>query len=352
MTPQEAIRNFDKGNFSPCYLLAGEEAYFTQGLLQRFREKALDPAVTDFNLDQFRGEAVNAEEVILIAGTFPLSSPRRLILIQDADRIKDEMGHFLDYLDRPSATTVLVFSAAKPDMRKKLFSTLKKKATVINCTRLREKEIPAWIAREGRKKRLRFSDEALWYIKERLGNDLFLIQQEIEKIALYVAVEDQDKEMRVSTETVLEVIGSGKSHSIFELTGAVADRNSGRSLRLLADLLAEGEHPLFILTMLTRQWRMMAIAKEMINSGAPASAVRGSIRLPPSLLAPFLQQLKKWSSDEIQWAFELSLAADSQLKGGTMSPSFVLEAILLDLCKTGQSAQGKEGYASRFQTSY
>lgn len=348
MTPLEAIRNLDKGRFSPCYLLSGEEPFLVQALLRRFREKALEPASSDFNLDQFRGEAVHPEEVILIAQTFPLSSPRRLIIIQDADRIKDDMGHFSAYLDHPSETTVLVFAAAKPDMRKKLFSALKKKGTVINCARLREREIPPWIAEEGRKKGLHFSEEALWYIKERLGNDLFLIQQEIEKIFLYVTG-DQDKEITVSSETVLEVIGSGKSHSIFELTRAVSDRDCGKSLRLLADLLAEGEHPLFILTMLTRQWRMMAAAKEMVNAGASASAVRGRIRLPPSLLAPFLQQLKKWRQDEIQWAFELSLAADSQLKGGPLSSSFVLEAIILDLCKTAQAGYPREGYAPPFQ---
>ncbi len=349
MTPQETIRNIDKGNFSPCYLLSGEEPFLIQGLLRHFREKVVDPAASDFNLDQFRGEAVRPEEVVLIAQTFPLSSPRRLIIIQDADRIKDDMGCFSAYLNHPSETTVLVFSAAKPDMRKKLFVGLKKKATVVNCARLREREIPAWIIQEGRKKRLRFSEEALWYIKERLGNNLFLIQQEIEKIFLTVTGEDQDKEIMISGKTVLAIIGSGKSHSIFELTRAVSDRNCGKALRLLADLLAEGEHPLFILTMLTRQWRMMAAAKEMVDSGASVSTVRGKIRLPPSLLSPFLQQLKKWRSDEIQWAFQLSLAADSQLKGGPLSPSFVLEAIVLDLCRTTQAAYPKEGYAPQFQ---
>lgn len=256
------------------------------------------------------------------------------------------------YLSHPSETTVLVFSAAKPDMRKKLFSTLKKKAILINCARLREREIPAWITQEGRKKGLHFSEEALWYIQERLGNDLFLIQQEIEKIFLYVAVEDQDRVGTISSKTVLEVIGSGKSHSIFDLTAAVSDKDCGKSLRLLSELLAEREHPLFILTMLIRQWRMMAIAKEMVNSGASSSAVRGKIRLPPSLLAPFLRELKKWRPDEIQWAFELSLAADSQLKGGTMSPTFVLEAILLDLCRTDRTVYPGEGYAPRFQASF
>jgi len=351
MTIQEAIRNLDKGHFSPCYLLSGEEPFFIQALLRRFREKALDPDAADFNLDQFQGEAVSPEEVILIAQTFPLSSPRRLILIQGADRIKDDMGHFSAYLNAPSETTVLVFTAAKPDMRKKLFVALKKKAILINCARLREREIPAWIAQEGRKKGLRFSEESLWYIQERLGNDLFLIQQEIEKIFLYIAG-DQDKEGTVSSKTVLEVIGSGKSHSIFDLTAAVSERDCGKSLRLLNELLAEREHPLFILTMLTRQWRMMAIAKEMVKAGASASAVRGKIRLPPSLLAPFLRQLKKWRPDEIQWAFALSLAADSQLKGGTLLPSFVLEAILLDLCQTERMAHPGEGYAPQFQASF
>lgn len=376
MTFQEALRHLDQKCFSSLYLLSGEEPFLIEALLRRFREKALDTAAFDFNYDQFRGEEIDPEEVLLIAQTFPVFSPRRLLILQNADQITDDREAFLAYLENPCETTIFVFVAAKPDMRKKLFSTLKKKGAVITCPPLYDNEVPQWIAQEGRKRGLRFSEEALWYLKEHLGNDLFLIQQEIEKLALHLSdagtQADENKPpvvsgpistgadegslapgvKEISSVAVQQVIADGRSHSIFELVGAVGEKNVKAAFKLLADLLAEGERPLFILTMLMRQWRMMAIAKEGILSGKTESAVGKKVPMPPRLLAAFFQQLKKWKSEEIRVAFDLSLSADSQLKGGRQSPSFVLEGLILDLCQSYVSRSTHSGYTLPFRAHF
>lgn len=354
MTFQEALRHLDQERFSVCYLLSGEEPFLIQTLLQQFREKAVDPAASDFNYDQFRGEEVDAEEVLLIAQTFPVLSARRLVIILNADQMSDGREALPAYLENPCETTVLVFVAAKPDMRKKLFSTLKKKGVVISCPTLYDNEVPQWIAQEGQKRGLHFSKEALWYLKEHLGNNLFSIQQEIDKLALHLSGGGTADSLppgkrEISIEAVQQVIADGRSHSIFELVGAVGEKNTKTALRLLTELLAEGERPLFILTMLIRQWRIMALAKEALDAGKTESAAAKKVPMPPRLLTPFFQQLKRWKSREIRQAFDLSLAADSQLKGGRQSPSFVLEALILDLCQFPVSNPVPSGYTIPFR---
>jgi DNA polymerase III subunit delta len=353
MTFQEALKHLDQKRFSSCYLLCGEEPFLIQELLRQFREKALDPAAIDFNFDQLRGEEIDPEEALLIAQTFPVLSPRRLLIILNTDQIKDDHEGFLAYLENPCETTVVVFVAAKPDLRKKLFSTLKKKGVVITCPPLYESEVPQWIVQEGRKRGLHFSKEALWHLKEHLGNDLFSIHQEIEKLALHCSNAGTDPSPKeISSEQVQEVIAEGRSHSIFELVGAVGEKKVKSAFKLLAELLAEGEHALFILTMLMRQWRIMAIAKEGIEAGKPESLVGKKVPMPPRLLTPFFQQLKGWRSEEIRRAFDLSLAADSQLKGGRQSPSFVLEALILDLCQPHNPRPTRSGYTIPFRSGF
>jgi DNA polymerase-3 subunit delta len=214
--------------------------------------------------------------------------------------------------------------------------------------------VPQWIAQEGQKRGLHFSKEALWYLKEHLGTDLFSIQQEIDKLALHLSDADgaaspSPGAKEIPIEAVQQVIADGRSHSIFELVGAVGEKNVKTALRLLTELLSEGERPLFILTMLTRQWRIMALAKEEINSGKTESAAGKKVPMPPRLLPPFFQQLKRWNSREIRRAFDLSLAADSQLKGGRQSASFVLEALILDLCQPHVSRPVDPGYTIPFR---
>ncbi|HLG21200.1 MAG TPA: DNA polymerase III subunit delta [Candidatus Manganitrophaceae bacterium] len=334
MTFQEALKSLEQNRFSPLYLISGAEPFLIRRLLDRFREKAIDPGARDFNYDLFQGETLNPEEVIMIAQTFPVCSPRRLIIVQDADLIKDDRELFLGYIENPSPTTVLILTAEKPDMRRKLFVALKKKGAPITCQPLYDNELSRWIAQEGEKRGLRFSEEGLLYLKERLGRELYLLEGEIDKIALYLITEDlPSAASEVSLKIVQEVVGGGRAHSIFELTDAVAEKDLKEAFGLLSSLLDGGEHPLFILTMLNRQWRMMAIAKEALQSGKAESAVGKKLGLPPNLLPPFFRRLKRWRLQEIRSAFDKSLAADAQLKGGIQSASFVMEALLMNLCR-------------------
>lgn len=366
MTYPKALKHLDLNRLSPLYLVSGEEPFLIQKTLDQFREKAIDSAVRDFNYDLFQGEAVAPEEILLIAQTFPVASARRLIIIQNADLIKDDRELFPAYFENPLETTVLVFVAAKPDLRRKLFVALKKKGTLITCPPLYDNEISRWITQEGEKKGLRFSQEALWYLKERLGKELFLIEQELNKLASHLEAGTLPAAPRpgplsggpayppaagreVSLKVAQEVVGGGRGHSIFELTRAVGEKNLKGALNLLASLLSEGERPLPILAMLTRQWRMMAIAQEGLYAGESESVVGKKIGLPPFFLSAFLRQLKHWKRDEIRKAFDLSLAADSQLKGGRQSASFVLEALLLELCRTEPSPKRAKGYLIPFR---
>jgi len=352
MNFKEALRHFEQESLSIAYLLCGEEPFFLAQLLNRLLEKGLDPSLAAFNCHQFRGETVSPEALIAIANTFPVSSPRRIIVVRSAENLKDEAGLLLGYLNDPSETSTLVFISEKPDMRKKLFATLKRSATVITCPRLFDRELPAWIAQEGKKGGLRFSQEAIWQIKERMGNDLSSIQRELEKIALYIAAENDGaagEDKAVSAEVVSAVISGGRSHSIFELVRAVGDKNTPAALRLLNLLMGEGAHPLFILTMLTRQWRQMAMAREGLDAGLKEAALAKKVPMPPGLFKRFLQQLKGWSKQDIRAAFSLSLSADSQLKGGGLSPAIVLESLILDLCNRTPSPPEQSPYTLPFQ---
>jgi DNA polymerase-3 subunit delta len=342
MTYAEALKHLEQARFSSIYLLTGEEPFFIQQILTRFREKVLDEAARDFNYDQFQGESIDPEQVTMTAKTFPVFSPRRLVIIQNADLIKDERELLLSYIETPCDTTVLLFIATKPDMRKKLFVALKKKGTVIQCAPLSDQALPGWITQEGKRRGISLSEEATWHLKERLGNDLFLIQQEIDKFALH----SPDKK-EVSLDMVQQLIAGGRSHSIFELVRAVGEKDLKSSLALLSSLIEEGEHPLFILTMLTRQWRLMAMAREGIDAGKSETAVGRKVPMPPSLLPPFFKQLRNWKSSDIRRAFDLSLAADSQLKGGKQSAPQILEMLLFDLCRSHPTSQ-RTGYTLPF----
>lgn len=118
----------------------------------------------------------------------------------------------------------------------------------------------------------------------------------------------------------------GRSHSIFELVRAVGEKNLKRSLTLLSSLLEEGSIPFH---------SDDADAAVAAHGDGPRGNRRREIGNggrqegsdAPSLLPAFFKQLRNWKESEIRRAFDLSLAADSQLKGKTIGAASSRDAV-------------------------
>ncbi len=347
MTCEEALRRLDPDKLAFCYLIYGEETFFIHRILHWFFEKGIDKESRDFNINRFEGEKITPEEVLLAAKSYPMGGPKRLVVLEDTEKIKDPQDRFLSYLDSPPSTTVMVFVAKKPDMRTKLFLALKQQATLIHCRPLYENEVPRFIRQEGERLRLRITEDAIWFLKEHLGNNLFLIQQEIEKLSLHLGQGYPDADAlrqggpnqeglspatrEVSLDRVRAVLSGEGEHSIFELLRALGEKDLRKALFALSFLLVQGEPPLKILTLFAREFRIMASLKEALL--VESESVAGKrLSMPPSRIPEFFKRLRLWKKEEIRATFNLLQKADLQLKGGRLAASIVLEKLILELC--------------------
>jgi DNA polymerase-3 subunit delta len=318
--------------FSPLYLVHGEERLLMEEAHQRFTASLLTADTQAFNYTPFNGGEALAAEILAVAETLPVFSEKRLVWIWDAERIEAGEGErFLGYLESPCPTTVLVFSAAKPDFRKKLFAALRTRGEVVPCALLPEREIPRWISERTRRMGLSFSQEALLYLKEAMGNNLHGIIKELEKLELI-----RRGNSEITLEETQEMVAGSRGHSVFDWLRALGEKNLPLSLGRLGDLLAEGEHPLLLLTLVVRQLRQMAIAKEHLSRGGNSAELPRLLGFPPSVLQPFLQQLKKWTPVQLEEGLGLALEVDFQLKGGALPGPRLMEGLVFDLCGSGR----------------
>jgi DNA polymerase-3 subunit delta len=70
---------------------------------------------------------------------------------------------------------------------------------------------------------------------------------------------------------VEEVVGKTKEDTVFDLTGALADKNLHQALSSLKDLFDQGVNHVLILSMIAREIRFLLHAKTFIKSGKIAS---------------------------------------------------------------------------------
>ena len=128
MNYKDILADITDKKTSPIYFLVGEEPYYIDKLCNEFSNKLIKKEERDFNQVVFYGKDTNIEEIILECKQFPFGAKKRLVIIKEAQSLKNI--ELLDsYFDNPQLTTVLVIAYKKKsiDKRKNLAKTLIKK---------------------------------------------------------------------------------------------------------------------------------------------------------------------------------------------------------------------------------
>ncbi|MBE9536306.1 MAG: DNA polymerase III subunit delta [Proteobacteria bacterium] len=329
MKPEELFAELKNGELRPFYYLYGEEDLLKTESFARLKEAALQGGIPDFNFDQFYYGDADVSKLVSAASTLPVMSPKRLVVLRDAEKLKgDEQEMLLAYLANPSPSTTMVFVGRSADKRKKFFSTISKAGGLVEHSHPHEREMPKWIRWLAKKKGVEVSGAAARYLVEIIGNDLTSISSEVEKLSLYVG-----DSKRIELEDVEAVTVDSRTRTVFQLTDAIATKNLKDSLIYLKKLLEGGESPIMIISMIVRQLRLIWTGVSMKNRGAGEDEIRKRISLPPFIFKSYLRQVKFFREDELAKAYENLFELDVKFKSTRIDKERALELFMFQVCK-------------------
>ena len=327
MKSSELDRLLDERKIPSLLLLHGAEGFLLERALARLIEAAVPPECRDFNLQIFRGREVRAAAVIDAAVTLPVFAPRRLLLLKEIEEIPGtEMEALIPYLGNPSPDTVLVLVGEKIDGRRKFYQGFRKHGQVVEFRRLYENQIPSFIQEQARSAGHSLTDEALALFCRRVGNSLQEVHGELVKLFSYLG-----EEKLADVAHVAAVVSDSRADSIFDLVNAIGGRRIDEALRLLERLLDEGMAPLLILAMLTRHFRQLWMARELLDRGVPTREIAAKIKVSPYFLEGLLGQARRISPACCRHAFDRFLEVDLALKSSGGHPPALLQGLILAL---------------------
>jgi DNA polymerase-3 subunit delta len=289
--------------------------------------QAIDPSMKGFNLDVVHGNAIDGKGIVALASAFPMMAERRVVLVRDFDSTggKDAL---LPYLDRPLASTSLVCISSKPDFRLKSFRAMKASGVVVTFNPLYDDKIPAWISQRIDSKGKRATPEACQLLQAYVGRSLREIQNEIDKLFVYVG----DKRL-IDGDDVNSVVGMTKQFNIFELQRAIGQRNVGRSMEILERMLDAGESPIGMIVMLTRYFQKLWLLQDVRKSGRSSGEIAGLLKVNAIHAQEYLAAASKFTDAELQSCFEALLQADEALKSTSTDQRLVMTLMLFQLLK-------------------
>lgn len=223
------------GKFAPVYVLYGEETYFIDKVTQLLEQNVVPEESKSFNQHIHYGKEISCNDLIAMCKRYPMMSDFQLIVVKDAQDIKD-MEALTSYFEKPLTSTVLVLAMRKGklDMRSRLAKAANKHK-ITEFAPLRDYQMRDWLPVFAESKGKRIDIDAINRLIDLIGADLTKLHNELDKIFATVS----DDFIRVKH--IDEHVGFNREYNIFELQTALGARNFNRTIQIAHQMSATME---------------------------------------------------------------------------------------------------------------
>lgn len=329
MDARQLVASAESGRIPDVSVIVGAERFFIERAVAALRQATLGDEGRGFNDEIFDGKTATAARVLEAARTLPMLAQRRFVLVRDIDLMAAaELERLCAYLDAACDTACVVFTAEKLDGRSRFAKRAKERGYWADAAPLRAGDMRGFVASEAERRQLKLRPDALGALVDAIGNDLAGIDDALERLSLYVG-----KGEPITVDAVDACVSHVRVETIWALVDAVGARNRRAALEASGSLLADGEPPLRVLSMIARQLRILGRMREALHRGAPATEAAQRAGAPPFKARELADAARRFDDARLGRAFTLLAEVDLALKGSRRPPDTVLEGAILELTR-------------------
>jgi DNA polymerase-3 subunit delta len=332
VTTAKLEKDIKDGAVSPVYYFTGDDAYRKLEFVKQIKT-AIAP--DEFNFMKEDGGNADMGELISIANTAPVFSAKRMIVLNNADKIKKNSKAYTllqGYLAAPLETTCLIVmhNDSKKSKKDKSFeNACSDICAIVNFEPLESAQLAAWAAAKFKERGLKMDNDAFITLEDSAGSDLTALNTEIEKLSLYLE-DREDKTVREAD--VLASIGFSKEENPFALSNAVLNCDKTLSLKLVTAMLESGEEPVGILNKISACVVKMLRIKRLSDAGLGQYDIISAAGLLPWEGKLVTRAGSYPGKKTLVKTLDKIIETDMALKSSTSSdPGIMIKGILLTL---------------------
>ena len=246
----------------------------------------------DFNLDIIDGREIALDQLISSIETLPFMDDRKIVILKDFELLKgkkkkfsdEDEKYFTEYIDKIPQTTTLVFIVyGDIDKRKSLVKKISKNGIVFNCDKLSDMDLFKWVKKKFDNKNVLIDNAQIMYFINQEGyldksseKTLSDLENEINKISSFVG-----KENKVTNEIIDQLSQKKVENDIFKLIDYIGQKNSSDAMKILNDMLYEGESVFGIFSMIARQFKVIMQVRQLQIQGHSSKSIAERLKLHP-----------------------------------------------------------------------
>jgi len=303
--------------------------------------------VERFNLEEIlkssgSSENNNIEDFLISIETLPLLSDLKIIQVDNFDLIKKQikknyttsMGRIFEsiknILKKPPDYIWFLFTSKaikEKDFNKQLYQLLKESWQIQKFVSYDNSYPLKWVIERAKIKGLPMTTELARLFLDVVGNDLSVLDNELEKISIYFI----DRE--ITYDLMKKIIRSNKHFSIFKMIEALSKKELIPALEILqVQIKSTPNEYIRFFSLVVMHFRRLLIVHCMIKQFYKETEILNKIQLPPFLGNQLLEQSKNFTFEELQKIYSELVNLDLRIKfHGSIAP-ILLQDLFQHIC--------------------
>lgn len=304
--------------------LYGQDSYRMQKKLDEIIESYKKIHKSGLSFKCFGEEKFDLDEIINSLQTVSMFEEKKLFVLKNILSLSDD-ERLLDLLKRINNSkniNLVIYENNKIKAADPLIKFLKSKAKSQEFTLLGGENLKNWVKKRFSDYEANITPAAAEKIVNFVGNDLWQMENEINKLANYklggtVGEKDIDFLIKPKIES-----------DIFKTIDAIAQKNKKKALILLRGHIGKGDSPLYLFSMINYQFRNLLIIKDLVERNNPYYIILKKANLHPFVVKKSYEQAQKFSFLELKKIYQKIFQADLNIKTGKIDPQTALDLLI------------------------
>ncbi len=322
------------------YIFHGDDEFNLSKTVNKMRADMAEIDSAGLNTAEFDGPDTTAADVLSAVSAFPFLADRRLVIVKGliahitrkgaGETGKKQVNRLLDDLPHLPEWARLVFvERQKVPANSKLLKLAQSDPGGFEKTFAAPKDLTSWLMQHAKAEYETVLEPAGAYaISSVVQGDLRRADNELLKLASYTGGEP------ITEETVALLTPYTSETRIWDMIDAMAAGRGDQAMTMLHQVLAEPDQDGFrVWALFVRQFRLMLLAKEHLESGGTTATLPDAIGIKSFQARKLPGQVHPFSLENLENIYRKLLEYDTQVKTGQMSIELALDVLVANVAR-------------------
>ena len=316
------------------YFLYGNDEFAITRRLKEFEADFPDSTSADMNTARLDARTMTENDFNTAVNAMPFLAPKRLVILGNPSgkySKPNERKKFEEFIENvPETARLVIHETMEPrDVNKHwLVKWAGKNNTIVKVQAFmlpRQWEMAGWIVNETKSQGGEIETPAAAKLAEMVGVNTRQAGQEIAKLLAYV---NWERQVRVQDVEAVSIVTA--QESVFDFVDALANGDSKSAQRLLHRLL-ENEDAFSLWGMVIRQFRLLLLAREVLDSRGGREEVAQALGVHPFVAEKTTGQARVFTLPVLEKIYHKLLEIDEGVKTGQYSLELALDTLVVEL---------------------